>query len=94
MKKNILITGGTSGIGFNAAKTLVKNQDNNLILIGKNINKGELTLRKLKEISNNKNISFLKCVWGRKYLGGDFSPIEIFFIYYLPLNFPTDIPQK
>ena len=33
MKKNILITGGTSGIGFNAAKTLVKNQDNNLILI-------------------------------------------------------------
>ena len=61
MKKNILITGGTSGIGFNAAKTLVKNQDNNLILIGKNINKGELALRKLREISNNKNISFLKC---------------------------------
>ena len=50
MKKNILITGGTSGIGFNAAKTLVKNQDNNLVLIGKNINKGELALRKLKEI--------------------------------------------
>jgi len=61
MKKNVLITGGTSGIGFNAAKTLVKNQDNNLILIGKNINKGELALRKLKEISNNKNVSFLKC---------------------------------
>ncbi len=61
MKKNILITGGTSGIGFNAAKTLVKNPENNLILIGKNINKGELALRKLKEISNNKNISFLKC---------------------------------
>ena len=61
MKKNILITGGTSGIGFNAAKTLVKNQDNNLILIGKNINKGELALIKLKEISNNKNVSFLKC---------------------------------
>ncbi len=61
MKKNILITGGTSGIGFNAAKTLVKNQDNSLILIGKNINKGELALRKLKEISNNKNVSFLKC---------------------------------
>jgi len=61
MKKNILITGGTSGIGFNAAKTLVKNLDNNLILIGKNITKGENALRKLKEISNNKNISFLKC---------------------------------
>ena len=61
MKKNILITGGTSGIGFNAAKTLVKNPENNLILIGKNINKGELALRKLKEISNNKNVSFLKC---------------------------------
>ena len=61
MKKNILITGGTSGIGFNAAKTLVKNKNNNLILIGKNINKGELALRNLREISNNKNISFLKC---------------------------------
>ena len=48
MKKNILITGGTSGIGFNAAKTLVKNQDTNLVLIGKNINTGEIALRKLK----------------------------------------------
>ncbi len=61
MKKNILITGGTSGIGFNAAKTLVKNPENNLILIGKNINKGELALRKLREISKNKNITFLNC---------------------------------
>ena len=61
MKKNILITGGTSGIGFNAAKTLVKNPENNLILIGKNIHKGELALRKLREISKNKNISFLNC---------------------------------
>ena len=61
MKKNILITGGTGGIGFNAAKTLVKHPENNLILIGKNINKGDLALKKLREISNNKNISFLKC---------------------------------
>ena len=64
MKKNILITGGTSGIGFNAAKTLVKNPENNLILIGKNINKGELALRKLREISKNKNISFLNWITG------------------------------
>ena len=56
MKKNILITGGTSGIGFNAAKTLVKNPDNSLILIGQNINKGKLAIRQLKEISNNKNV--------------------------------------
>ena len=50
MKKNILITGGTSGIGFNAAKTLVKKPENNLILIGKNIDKGELAIEKLKEM--------------------------------------------
>ena len=74
MKKNILITGGTSGIGFNAAKTLVKNQDNNLILIGKNINKGELALRKLEEISTNKNVSFLKCDFKNQ------SDSEIFFL--------------
>lgn len=61
MKKNILITGGTSGIGFNAAKTLVKNPDNSLILIGQNINKGKLAIRQLKQISNNKNVSFLNC---------------------------------
>ena len=61
MKKNILITGGTSGIGFNAAKTLVKNPDNSLILIGQNIKKGKLAIRQLKEISNNKNVSFLNC---------------------------------
>lgn len=61
MKKNILITGGTSGIGFNAAKTLVKNPDNSLILIGQNINKGKLAIRQLKQISDNKNVSFLNC---------------------------------
>ena len=61
MKKNILITGGTSGIGFNAAKTLVKNPYNSLILIGQNINKGKLAIRQLKQISNNKNVSFLNC---------------------------------
>ena len=61
MKKNILITGGTSGIGFNAAKNLVKNPDNSLILIGQNINKGKLAIRQLKQISNNKNVSFLNC---------------------------------
>ena len=61
MKKNILITGGTSGIGFNAAKTLVKNPDNSLILIGQNINKGKLAIKQLKQISNNKNVSFLNC---------------------------------
>ena len=61
MKKNILITGGTSGIGFNAAKTLVKNPDNSLILIGQNINKGKLAIRQLKQISNNKKVSFLNC---------------------------------
>ena len=61
MKKNILITGGTSGIGFNAAKTLVKNPNNSLILIGQNINKGKLAIRQLKQISNNKKVSFLNC---------------------------------
>ena len=56
--KNILITGGTSGIGFNAAKTLVKNAENNLILIGKNINKGELALRKLEKFRRTKYFIF------------------------------------
>ena len=55
MKKNILITGGTSGIGFNAAKTLVKNPENNLILIGKNIDKSLDLLYKIYNSLNNTN---------------------------------------
>lgn len=61
MKKNILITGGTSGIGFNAAKNLVTDARNNLFIIGNNKTKGENAVKNLLQISKNKNVSYIKC---------------------------------
>ena len=61
MKKNILITGGTSGIGFNASKNLVTDSRNNLFIIGNNKTKGENAVKNLLQISKNKNVSYIKC---------------------------------
>ena len=57
--KNILITGGTSGIGLNAAKRLSRDPKNNLIIVGSKNSKGNLALKELQ--INSKNASFLKC---------------------------------
>ena len=38
-KKNILITGSSSGIGFNIAKTLSNNENNQIFINGRNIKK-------------------------------------------------------
>ena len=61
MTKKILITGGTSGIGFNAAKNLAFDHNNHLILIGNNIIKGKLATRTLVNQTNNKNIFYHRC---------------------------------
>ena len=48
---NIMITGGTSGLGYRTAFILAQDKNNKIILIGKNKLKGEDALIKLK-ISN------------------------------------------
>ena len=58
---NIVLTGGTSGLGYRAAQVLGKEIKNKIILIGSNKHKGETSVRNLiKETSNNK-ISFIQC---------------------------------
>lgn len=53
MKQNIVITGGTSGVGFSIAKDL--SIDHNIIIIGRNKTKGELQAEKL-----GKNVTFIQ----------------------------------
>ena len=57
--KNIIITGGTSGLGYRTAFILAQDKNNKIILIGRNKIKGENALLTLKNITNNQNITFL-----------------------------------
>ena len=57
IKKNIIITGGTDGIGLAITKELSKNLDNNIIIIGNNMSKGTKIINDLKL----NNLEFIKC---------------------------------
>ena len=54
--KNIVITGGTDGIGLAIVKNLLS-LDNKIFVIGKNSEKGE----KMLKLLNSKNLEFIQC---------------------------------
>jgi retinol dehydrogenase-12 len=56
-EKNIIITGGTDGIGLALTKRLIKDEYNRVIIIGKNEAKGNEII---KDINSNK-IDFFQC---------------------------------
>ena len=58
---NIVLTGGTSGLGYRAAQVLGKEIKNKIILIGSNKQKGETSVRNLIKETSNNNISFIQC---------------------------------
>ena len=55
---NILITGGTGGLGYRTASVLARDSKNKLILIGSNKIKGEEALDRLIHETKNNNIKF------------------------------------
>ena len=58
---NILLTGGTSGLGYRTAQVLGKEIKNKIILIGSNKKKGETSVKNLIIETSNNNISFIQC---------------------------------
>ena len=63
----IVITGGTSGLGFYTALTLAEDQNNKILLIGSNKVKGVKAVEEIIKKTKNKKI---------KYLEGDLSSIK------------------
>ena len=57
---NILITGGTSGLGFYTALKLAEDHSNKILLIGSNSSKGFKAAKKIVSITKNNNISYLE----------------------------------
>ena len=58
--KTILITGGTSGLGYRTAYILAHESENKIILIGSNNKKGQQAVERLVYETDNKNLRFIK----------------------------------
>ncbi len=58
---NIVLTGGTSGLGYRTAQVLGKEIKNKIILIGSNKQKGETSVENLIKETLNNDISFIQC---------------------------------
>ena len=56
---NIVLTGGTSGLGYRTAQVLGKEIKNKIILIGSNKQKGETSVVNLTKETSNNDISFI-----------------------------------
>ncbi|MDC0227259.1 SDR family NAD(P)-dependent oxidoreductase [Alphaproteobacteria bacterium] len=57
---NILITGGTGGLGYRTSYVLAQESKNKLILIGSNNKKGEEAIDRLIHETRNNNIKFMQ----------------------------------
>ena len=54
--RNVIITGGNSGLGFETAKKIAKDKDYRVILACRNPEKGEEAAAKIKEETGNENV--------------------------------------
>ena len=54
--RNVIITGGNSGLGFETAKKIAKNKEYRVILACRNKEKAEEAVRRIKEETGNDNI--------------------------------------
>ena len=54
--RNVIVTGGNSGLGFETAKKIAKNKEYRVILACRNPEKAEAAVRQIKEETGNENI--------------------------------------
>lgn len=58
----VLITGGTNGMGKGVARALAACEPaNEIIILGRSADRGEATLRELRNVAKNPCISFVRC---------------------------------
>ena len=58
--KNVIITGGNSGLGFETAKKIAQDKDYKIILACRNLEKGEDAKNKIVEATGNENVAVMK----------------------------------
>ena len=54
--RNVIITGGNSGLGFETAKKIAKNKDYRVILACRNPEKAAEAVEKIKQETGNENV--------------------------------------
>ena len=58
----VLITGGTNGMGKGVARALAaRDPKHEIIILGRSAERGESTLRELRSVAKNPNVSFVCC---------------------------------
>lgn len=59
--RTIVITGANRGVGFEAAKQLSANPNNQVILAVRDVSKGMSALQKIKSANDNNNVEVMEC---------------------------------
>jgi len=59
IRRNALVTGGTDGVGKEVARQLA-NQGHNLLIVGRDAQKGDRAERELRESTRNENVQFVQ----------------------------------
>ena len=90
MMRNIIITGGNSGLGFETAKKIAKDKDYRVILACRNPEKAEEAVRKIKDETGNDNILSMRLdtasLTSVRRFAADYESSNLGRIYALLLN--------
>ena len=88
--RNVIITGGNSGLGFETAKKIARNKDYRVILACRNPEKADEAVRNIKEETGNENILSMRLdtasLASVRRFAAEYENLNIGRIYALLLN--------